>query len=119
MVYSIADSRSFGNISGWLRSLATHADSDVIKMLIGNKCDLEVDRVISQLDGEQMAANYGIKFFETSAKLNINVDTIFFEMAGMINALMPAQPEIPTQNLQVEYFDGEDDSKRKSCCFKN
>ena len=40
---------------------------------MGNKCDMEDERVISYERGKQLADSLGLQFFETSAKENINV----------------------------------------------
>ena len=42
-------------------------------ILVGNKCDMEDERVISYERGKQLADSLGLQFFETSAKENINV----------------------------------------------
>ena len=42
-------------------------------ILVGNKCDMEDERVISYERGKQLADQLGLEFFETSAKENINV----------------------------------------------
>ena len=41
--------------------------------MVGNKCDMEDERVISFERGKQLADSLGLEFFETSAKENINV----------------------------------------------
>jgi len=35
----------------WLEEVSQHAEEDVVKFLIGNKCDLENDRQISKVEG--------------------------------------------------------------------
>ena len=45
-------------------------------MIIGNKCDLSVSRIISEETGQSLAEKYGIRFMETSAKANINVEEV-------------------------------------------
>lgn len=40
---------------------------------MGNKSDMEDERVISYERGKQLADSLGLQFFETSAKENINV----------------------------------------------
>ena len=42
-------------------------------ILVGNKCDMEEERVVSADRGKQLADQLGLHFFETSAKENINV----------------------------------------------
>ena len=41
--------------------------------MVGNKCDMEDERVISFERGKHLADSLGLEFFETSAKDNINV----------------------------------------------
>ena len=53
----------------------------VLKVLIGNKKDLEKKRKITKEAGESLANKYGINFFEVSAKDNINVEELFLETA--------------------------------------
>lgn len=43
-------------------------------MLLGNKTDLPDQRQIQPEQGEAMAREFGIKFFETSAKTGQNVE---------------------------------------------
>lgn len=46
-------------------------------MLVGNKCDLEDQRVISVQEGTDFAMQNGLAFIETSALSAINVDNAF------------------------------------------
>ena len=42
-------------------------------ILVGNKCDMEEERVVSTERGMQLAEQLGVEFYETSAKENIYV----------------------------------------------
>lgn len=44
---------------------------------LGNKCDMEEKRMISKERGEKVAEENGIKFYETSAKDNVNIEHAF------------------------------------------
>ena len=44
-----------------------HASDSVTKVLVGNKSDID-DRQVSTQEGERLAKEMGVKFFETSAK---------------------------------------------------
>ena len=45
-------------------------------MIIGNKCDL-ITKVIEAQQGADLAKDFGLSFFETSAKTGYNVDEAF------------------------------------------
>jgi GTPase SAR1 family protein len=68
---------------------AQHASEDVVKMLIGNKCD-RPDRVVPKERGERIAAEHSIRFLETSAKANINIEEAFYQLAeSIMNRVLP------------------------------
>ncbi|KAJ1484727.1 ras family-domain-containing protein [Baffinella frigidus] len=81
LVYDVTDEQSFNNIRNWMRQIQQHASDTVNKVLIGNKCDMLDKKVIDTARGQALADEYGIKFYETSAKNNIDVDKAFTEMA--------------------------------------
>ncbi|CAJ0576159.1 unnamed protein product, partial [Mesorhabditis spiculigera] len=90
IVYDITNARSFENITRWLRNIDEHASEDVVRMVIGNKCDMGDRRQVSKESGEELAARHGVRFLETSAKANINIDTAFYELA---EAILDRAPE--------------------------
>lgn len=53
-------------------------------MLLGNKCDMTDRRVVSKERGEKIAIDHQIRFLETSAKANINIDKAFYDLAEAI-----------------------------------
>ena len=57
-----------------------NANKNVIKILIGNKNDLEEKRFISFSQAKDFADSNGLKYVETSAKLNNNVTEAFSEI---------------------------------------
>lgn len=101
LVYDITNEKSFENIIKWLRNIDEHANEDVERMILGNKCDMTDKRIVSKERGEavsyyhlikigfllillQIAREYGIRFMETSAKANINIEKAFSELAEAI-----------------------------------
>ena len=77
MVYDITRRHSFENIAKWLRNIDEHAKEDVIKLLVGNKCDLQGPRAVKREEGEKLADEYDMSFFETSAKENESIEDAF------------------------------------------
>ncbi len=43
-------------------------------ILIGNKIDLEIERLIKKEEAEELAEKYGMEFFEISNKEGINIE---------------------------------------------
>jgi Ras-related protein Rab-8A len=84
LVYDVTCQTSFDNIRNWIKNTDEHASNDVEKMILGNKCDIEGKRVITFEKGERLAQEYGVKFYETSARESVNVETAFIEFARAI-----------------------------------
>jgi Ras-related protein Rab-8A len=59
MTYSINDLTSFQSLENWLRQIKTHANEDVVKILVGNKCDV-ADRKVSYEEAKKMAEQFGV-----------------------------------------------------------
>ena len=78
-MYDITDKESFSSVNSWINDLLKYASQNVVTYLVGNKCDLEENRVISLNDGDDCASQLGIEFFETSAKSNLNIDKLFLQ----------------------------------------
>ena len=68
LLYDVTDKESFKNLSNWLIEIEKNASKNILRILIGNKCDFEDKRVITQAQGKEFADTYGLKFIETSAK---------------------------------------------------
>ena len=80
LTYSVIERDTFENITGWLKQINDHADENVCKLLIGNKMDMP-GRTVAKEEGERLAAECGIPFFETSAKDGTNIQTAFTTIA--------------------------------------
>ena len=54
----------------------TQDTDDVPMVLVGNKCDLEDERVVGKELGKSLANQFNCSFMETSAKAKINVNDV-------------------------------------------
>lgn len=52
VVYDIAKRETFDNVNKWINELRMNGEKDVIIILVGNKCDLNDERVVSHEDGQ-------------------------------------------------------------------
>ena len=89
LVYDITDRESFNNISNWITEVRKHAGPNVVKLLVGNKCDLEAERKVPQKEGKEFADSHNMSFLETSAKQRINIDDSFMTLTKQIYDLLP------------------------------
>ena len=110
LVYDITNGKSFDNIAKWLRNIQEHANEDVEKMILGNKCDMEDKRAISKERGETIARENGVRFLETSAKTNVNIERAFMELSESILDKTPDVTE-PRQPLPQPAA-----SRSSQCC---
>ena len=77
LLYDITNINSFKSLSNWLIDIEKNSSKNVKKILIGNKCDLNELRKIPMNKGKEFADTYNMKFIETSAKNNVNINECF------------------------------------------
>ncbi|XP_053955966.1 ras-related protein Rab-43 [Anastrepha obliqua] len=83
IVYDITKRASFSNLQKWIEEVRRYTASNVILILIGNKCDLEEEREVQFEEAKQMCQYIPEILFvmETSAKQNTNVEDAFVCLA--------------------------------------
>lgn len=85
LVYSITTMSTFNDIPDLFQQIKrSKGGEDVPIMLVGNKLDLEDQRVISKDQGHELAQQMGCLFCETSAKTRTNIDEMFVEVVREI-----------------------------------
>lgn len=97
LTYDMTDKQSFKDIENWLAEVDKYANENVVKLLVGNKNDLESNRQVTFNEGKELADSLGIKFLETSAKNSNNVDKTFFTLGNEIKMKI-AKNDTPAPN---------------------
>ncbi|CAF4756794.1 unnamed protein product, partial [Rotaria sp. Silwood1] len=72
--------------------------ADIPMVLVGNKCDLEDERVVGKEVGQTLACHWNSTFLETSAKRRTNVNEIFFDLVRQINKRTAVNKDKKTKN---------------------
>ena len=80
----MTNANSFKNVKMWLDSIYQHADENIVKILVGNKIDKEEDRKISESEAREMARLNDMKYYEASAKQNLNISDFFNDIMSQI-----------------------------------
>ncbi|OMJ82436.1 hypothetical protein SteCoe_16842 [Stentor coeruleus] len=70
---------TFDHIDEWVYEVSQYAAEDVLRILVGNKSDMQAD--VSVSEAQNKANLIGIQYIDTSAKSDINVSCIFYSIA--------------------------------------
>ena len=85
ILYAINNKESFQHAETWLNDLKNQSNPNVRVFLVGNKSDLEAERVISKEEGENFKKEKNLdKFIETSAKTGENARGVLLEAAKVL-----------------------------------
>jgi len=94
LVYSIVAQSTFNDLSDLRDQILRVKDCDSVPLvLVGNKCDLKDQRVISFEQGDNLAKKMNCAFQEVSAKAKINVDQVFIDLVRQISKTMAPKKE--------------------------
>lgn len=94
LVYTITSRTTFDEVSSLHEKILRSKDKDHVPMvLVGNKCDLEHERQVKTSEGEELAAQWGCPFFETSAKTKVHHEDCFFEVVREVRRMEEPKQE--------------------------
>ena len=82
--FDITKRKTFESVRRWFLAVNNNCEAETSVLLIGTKCDLVEERVVSTEEAEQLAAESGMTYFETSAREQINVNEAFEEMIDLV-----------------------------------
>ena len=83
MVYDVTNGESFANVKRWLNEIEQNCDA-TNRVLVGNKIDDAVNRVVLSEDAENIAQKLNIRHYEISAKSNIGVEDLFRDVTHLV-----------------------------------
>ena len=118
LIYDVTDKESFKNLSNWLIEIEKNASKNVLKVLIGNKTDLEEKRVITYNQGKEFADSYGLKYIETSAKKNLNVNEAFETLGRELMQASDDKKIGKSKDKKISVTKAEDlnQEQKRGCC---
>ena len=77
--YDVTSKESFKGANNWLSEAKDNDGKGAILYIAGNKVDLP-NREVSREDGEKFASECKAKYYETSSKINLNINEILMDL---------------------------------------
>ncbi|GKT37353.1 Small GTPase like protein [Aduncisulcus paluster] len=116
LAYDVTDEKSFKRVEYWISSIERGSPEGCVKVIVGNKCDLKLRRVVTSDRGEACAGSHSCPYFETSAKTGVGVNKVFMYIAEKLSrgARKPAEVSL-TDQLQLDQTPS---SEGTGCCGK-
>ena len=101
IVFDVTSRESFEKVTFWLDELSAIMGDKFTKLIVGNKVDLEEERVVSIDEGTEFAQSRGLKIIETSAKTGMGITESFAELCRLFlektgDQVVEPEPPIPT-----------------------
>jgi len=122
IVYAINNRNSYEHAESWLNDLKNQSNPNVRVFLIGNKCDLEKERLVSKEEGETFKEQKKLdRFIETSAKTGENARIVMVEAAKILyKDYLKAKQDLSNEddNQKGDKLEMKNNNKNrgKKCC---
>ncbi len=110
LIFDVTNIKSYENIKKWINEIKEEISEKVAIVLIGNKIDNVQERKISKEQGDKLASEIGVKFFETSAKTGEGInESVFF----LVKKIFENDPEVKNkyQERNLKMY-----NKKRKCC---
>lgn len=112
LMYDITNRDSFEHVTVWINNIREIC-SQIPIILVGNKCDLEEERIVTEEEGREIAENNKMNFLEASGKNGTNVKETFYLLAEEI---IKGVQRKRMQTISLNKDKKEETKKVKECC---
>jgi Ras-related protein Rab-5C len=84
VVFDVTNPQSYERAQKWVAELLEKANSGIVIALCGNKVDLDENRKVNSDEVKKYADQIGSFYIEVSAKINLNIDKLFEDIANKL-----------------------------------
>jgi Ras-related protein Rab-1A len=94
LVYDITNRESFEHVKYWLSEVKKNGNDEVPKIIVGNKADLDDQRLVTADELASFADDRNIPHMETSAKDGTNVSDMFVHLTTRFLKIADTLPNV-------------------------
>ncbi|OMJ84264.1 hypothetical protein SteCoe_14687 [Stentor coeruleus] len=114
LMYDITNKDSFINIYRWLNEIKEQSTHQLSITLVGNKLDLETQRVIKTAEAQEFATNNNMLFTESSALTGVNIESVFINSSTeILKKIETGAIDMNKEHTGIRVGEG---NKKQGCC---
>jgi Ras-related protein Rab-2A len=126
LVFDLTNKESFNSIKEWMNMVKNKCNTPISFLLVGNKADLENERVITKKEALEFAKNNDMEYIETSTKTGYNVNIAFNNLNNIIfkkiknNLIEPmyyqTYGKLKLENISINNYNNNNNNKNNDFC---
>jgi small GTP-binding protein len=113
LVFDVTSRVTLDRTHAWMDSIRETASDNIDIILVGNKIDRD-GRVVSEEEGKALGREYGVPYFETSAKTGDNIHLAFDTLTRAVVTRRASEPPPKMKQVQVDGTTPPPDGR--NCC---